>query len=493
MNAVHGVVSKSWEFGNSPGDETTMMDAADAVLALEPPSLAPYRHTAPRCAPTAVAPRRLPLTTKSPVKARRSPPQPETPVAPQRKPPSSTLSSDVDRVIQYLDTFRFTPAIQRVSGETRNGYPRSSERQSHLFVDTVLSDTTISDPFLVEEVGQLEGTKTIFRATPLPMPLSPLPRSIVKSNSVHSIHRKPSSPVSCGEPADDLDLSAVTNLITSMCVENEGKDFDWTFLDKIQRKVEELLREVRKEREATNEWVKAVQESVDVWVQEQRLLIECERKHAFERARQHRPVRQVAPENQVVDSSVSQAAEQKLLHVIEHQAKKIEELQSRLAAEKALETRVPVLKTPRYSQIPGSQESASSKKFFDMVEKHESPTLPHLVHKEVRPKREYMTLQDGRRLVKFRNGTEREYLPDGTLITRYPNGDVKTEGGKDKIVIYWHDKEKTKQTIFPDGVQVYEYPNQQVERHFPDGGKEVISSTGARPVHLADGTKKTVE
>ena len=102
-------------------------------------------------------------------------------------------------------------------------------------------------------------------------------------------------------------------------------------------------------------------------------------------------------------------------------------------------------------------------------------------------------MEDGRRLVKFRNGTEREYLPDGTLITRYTNGDVKTEGGKDKIVIYWHDAERTKQTIFADGVQLYEYPNQQVERHFPDGRKEVTLPTGGRRVQLSDGTKVTVE
>lgn len=429
---------------------------------------------------------------------RRSPPQPETPAATRTSPPSSTLSADVDKVIQYLESFRLTHHKQgRCSENIGISMTRpASDRRNNLVVKTVLSETTHNEQFLHEEVGRVEGAKAIFRGTPTQTPPSPLAPPIHKANSIHSLQCNSSSPLNC-TPENELDVSAVTNLITSICVENEGKAFDWVFLEKIQGKVEELLREVRKEREATHEWVKAVQESVNKWVQEQRVLIECERKHALERAAGQlscKPnLRKASEKNKALDVTVSLSAEKNLYDIITSQAKKIEELEIRLNGEKSLELLPPAIKTPRYSQIPGSQGNSEAEKFFHAMENHESPTLPHILPSQVRAQREYLTTEDGRRLVKFRNGTEREYLPDGTLITRYTNGDVKTEGGKDKIIIYWHDAERTKQTSFPDGVQLYEYPNQQVERHFPDGRKEVTLPTGGRRVQLSDGTKVTVE
>ena len=484
-----------------------LMDAADAVLNLQPPKVPfvphsntkgisgrvltqPSRRMSSNCrgfpaqpvGERSVSPMH---STKKAWHTKGSPPQPETPLPRPRSTPSSTLSADVDKVIRYLDSFRVNRSTRdtTVTGEnkagTRFGRDISSGRRNVRVVNTVLSDATNNDISILEDVGKFEGTKSIFRDKPLPVFPSPAAPPIYKANSLHSLQRNASSPLTY-TPKDDLDVDAVASLINSMCMENDAKALDWTFLDKIQRKVEELLREARKQREATDEWVKAVQDSVDQWVQEQRLLIEIERKQARDRSLRQGATQtsRETPAKKMGDVSV--ATDRNLYVIIDKQAKKIKELESRFGSEKPSHAPTPALKTPRYVNISGPQRSDSDRKFFDMVEDLESPTLPHIANKQIRPKREYITLENGRRIVRFRNGSEREYLSDGTLITRYPNGDVKTESKLDDIVIYWHEAERTKQTIFPDGVHLYEYPNQQVERHFPDGRKEVTVATGDR-------------
>lgn len=508
MNTIDRAPSRSWELGNGPGDDTMLMDAADAVLNLQLPDVPVVLHskrpTATNCIPGPVLmqPRSNPSTregvpaqqalkmsvsptpiasaqsSQKPSQSKESPPQPETPLPRSRLSPSSTLSDDVDKVIRYLDTFRVNHSTRNatVADENLLGHHYTGERwhgrQNSMVINAVLSDATNNDLSIREHLEKSEGAKSIFRDASLPSPIAP---PLFKANSIHSLQLNSPSPAT-HTPGADFDVDDVTDLINSMCVDNEAKNLDWTFLDKIQRKVEELLREARKQREATDEWVKAVQESVDRWVHEQRLLIEIERRQARERALQQ-------------DSSPTRVApaERNLHIIIDQQARKIEELESRFVTKKASHAPIPVLKTPRYVKESDPQRSDSDRKFFEMVEELESPTLPHIVGKQVRPKREYYTLTNGRRIVKFRNGSEREYQSDGALVTRYPNGDIKTERKTDKIVIYWHEAEQTKQTILPDGVHVYEYPNQQVERHFPDGRREVTLATGAGVVQFSKG------
>jgi hypothetical protein len=506
--------------GDAPrGDDTVVMDAADAVLALDLPPTA-RRAPAPVTRITTTAPRRRQSTTT---------PGPIPVVRPSRQsPPPSSLNLHVDKVIEYLDTFRFTlsqdenikpllndnqsvimvgagkpkkhttsrrpptPSGSKIFRPVRSAEPKSSLR-------SVLSDSTNDDVLLKRSNS---SKRDIFRTTTLPTNPSTHQPTIAMANSVHSQRNTPvyadqqrtrSSPDFSFLNDNEGDMeSCVTNMIASMRMEhdnnkatgNSSSAFDWASLDKIQDQVEGLLREVRMEREATNEWVKAVRTSVDKWVNEQRLLIDCERKQAMERAATTKVRRE--------KTGPVPFKEGKLQVIIHKQAQQIEELESRLAQttlqKKKSPTATSALETPRYSQtIPavGSQDS-----FFASIEQQESPTLPHLPQKQVHAKREYATTKDGRRLITFRNGTEREYLSDGTIITRYRNGDVKTEGA-DNSVIYWHHDEETKQTIHPDGMQVYEYPNRQIERHYPDGRKEVDFPHGVRRKIRADGTKES--
>jgi hypothetical protein len=512
MYAVHRVPSYSWE-GNIPSDDTVVMNAADAVLQMMPPNIAQISlknldaETNHHEANHNQYPLYHPLRTVSPnercdannrmkikkfgvfkdrsnaatdIKISKIPP--ETPKAHAL----STLTSDVDKVIRYLENFRSTSTTKFQS--TKKEMETETKQDPYLAHDESLplqkSETTNYNPIIMENT---HDDRTIFRSTsfqdtrPLKTP------SIRMAFSNNSKGRETTSPIPCILEEDgDLDLSAVSNLITSMCVENQGKAFDWTFLDKIQDKVEQLLIQARKQREATDEWIKAVRHSVEIWVHEQRLQIECERKQALERAIQEARIvmsreNPKYPREDLIDSASMQ---QKIIDLIEKQGKKIEELESKFEAVKVLDFKPSNLQTPHYEQRE-AKPSESAEKFFHQMENHESPTLPHLPRTEVRTKRDYIALKDGRRVIQFRNGTEREYLPDGTIITRYTNGDVKTEGANDNIVTYWHHSEQTKQTTFPSGLQVYEYPNKQVERHYPDGRKEVILGSGGRRLQIA--------
>ena len=220
MNAMDHVPTHSWEFGNGPGDDTILMDAADAALNLqpskvtfEPPSeltkensisrrvlaqpartSSNYRDfpvqpvSAPSVSPTHSA--RKPWLTKG------SPPQPETPLPRTRSTPSSTLSDDVDKVIRYLDAFRVnrsawdTTVTDENKAGNRFGKDGSSGRQNFRVVDTVLFDATNNDLSILEDVRKFEGTNSIFRDSSLRMLPSPAAPTIYKANSIHSLQRK---------------------------------------------------------------------------------------------------------------------------------------------------------------------------------------------------------------------------------------------------------------------------------------------------------------
>lgn len=72
-------------------------------------------------------------------------------------------------------------------------------------------------------------------------------------------------------------------------------------------------------------------------------------------------------------------------------------------------------------------------------------------------------LQDGRRLISYRNGTRKELLPTGESLVRFVNGDTKTTGpGNSGVVVYYYAQANTTHTTYKDGLEVYEFPNRQV-------------------------------
>ncbi|CAN0590540.1 unnamed protein product, partial [Ectocarpus sp. 12 AP-2014] len=71
-------------------------------------------------------------------------------------------------------------------------------------------------------------------------------------------------------------------------------------------------------------------------------------------------------------------------------------------------------------------------------------------------------LRDGRRVILFANGTQKETLPDGGCVVRFANGDLKRVEGETGVVIYTYAAARTTHTMHPSGLEVFEFPNGQV-------------------------------
>lgn len=72
----------------------------------------------------------------------------------------------------------------------------------------------------------------------------------------------------------------------------------------------------------------------------------------------------------------------------------------------------------------------------------------------------------------FRKGVRKEIFPDGYTIVYFKNKDIK-QTYPDGKVVYYFDEARTTQTTELDGVHIYKFYNGQIEKHFPDGSKEI--------------------
>lgn len=72
----------------------------------------------------------------------------------------------------------------------------------------------------------------------------------------------------------------------------------------------------------------------------------------------------------------------------------------------------------------------------------------------------------------FRKGVRKEIFPDGYTIVYFKNKDIK-QTYPDGKVVYYFDEARTTQTTELDGVHIYKFYNGQIEKHFPEGSKEI--------------------
>lgn len=72
------------------------------------------------------------------------------------------------------------------------------------------------------------------------------------------------------------------------------------------------------------------------------------------------------------------------------------------------------------------------------------------------------TLPDGKKIVRYKNGTEKEVDEAGNSVVRFLNGDTKSVNVISGVVVYYYAQAETTHTTFKDGLEVYEFPNKQV-------------------------------
>ncbi|KAM5336508.1 centrosomal P4.1-associated protein isoform 2-T2 [Glossophaga mutica] len=100
--------------------------------------------------------------------------------------------------------------------------------------------------------------------------------------------------------------------------------------------------------------------------------------------------------------------------------------------------------------------------------------------------------EDGRRVVLFPNGTQKEVSADGKSITvTFFNGDVK-QVMPDERVIYYYAAAQTTHTTYPEGLEVLHFSSGQIEKHFPDGRKEITFPDQTIKNLFADGQEESI-
>jgi len=100
--------------------------------------------------------------------------------------------------------------------------------------------------------------------------------------------------------------------------------------------------------------------------------------------------------------------------------------------------------------------------------------------------------RDGTRVFTYRNNTTRELTPEGHIIVRFHNGDIRKTHTGTGVEVYYFAEAKTTHTSYTDGTQLYEFPNGQVERHYPDSSKQIRYPDGTVKDVLPSGEMRSV-
>ncbi|XP_074165434.1 uncharacterized protein LOC141565773 isoform X2 [Sminthopsis crassicaudata] len=85
---------------------------------------------------------------------------------------------------------------------------------------------------------------------------------------------------------------------------------------------------------------------------------------------------------------------------------------------------------------------------------------------------------DGCKTITFPSGTKKEISADNkTTVITFTNGDVQ-KFMPDQRVLYYYADAQTTHTTYPNGLEVLQFPNKQIEKHHPDGTKEIVFPEG---------------
>ena len=150
------------------------------------------------------------------------------------------------------------------------------------------------------------------------------------------------------------------------------------------------------------------------------------------------------------------------------------------------------LSTNNYSKTFGSthsRDAASSVAIGNTISNKTDDNVNYNTNNNTRPEE---CFPDGRKIIKYRNGTTKEVFPNGSSIVRFANGDRKHSDNNTGLIVYFYAEAQTKHTTFPDGTEVYEFPNKQIERHFANGLKEILFPDKTKKLIYPDGTHESI-
>ena len=95
-----------------------------------------------------------------------------------------------------------------------------------------------------------------------------------------------------------------------------------------------------------------------------------------------------------------------------------------------------------------------------------------------------------KREIIFKSGVKKEIYEDGHQIIYFVNGDLKQIYPDGKSCYYFKES-KTVQTTLNNGMEIYKFENGKIEKHHPDGTKQIIFNDGSERYIYNDGFEET--
>jgi hypothetical protein len=314
-------------------------------------------------------------------------------------------------------------------------------------------------------------------------------------------------------------LSAQSN---EQCTILTTKDTTRDMID-LHIRQEAASRQTELEREAARSWAQAERESVRKWAEDQRNRTNTDTARAnniIVVPRRIAELRECQQRQEEVDDlrATIERLEMDLKHANDRYHKIEIQLKERIQEQTEKANKLEKLLMSKTSE---SSESNWSEKETNKENSRRQNNLAHVKNskgtkelpRENNRGRTERVLGNGRKIITYGNGTEKEMFPDGTSVIRFLNGDIKMTYENDGVVVYYYATSKvsfvssvlfenddlhalltfsvypniffafvkTTHTSYPDGSATYEFSNKQKEYHYPDGKKKIV---------FVDGTKK---
>ena len=97
---------------------------------------------------------------------------------------------------------------------------------------------------------------------------------------------------------------------------------------------------------------------------------------------------------------------------------------------------------------------------------------------------------NGKKEIIFKSGVRKELYQDGHQIIYFVNGDRKQIYPDGKTYYFFNDS-KTVQITLNNGLEIYKFEDGQIEKHYPDGTKQILFNDGSERYIYSDGYEET--
>jgi len=236
------------------------------------------------------------------------------------------------------------------------------------------------------------------------------------------------------------------------------------------------LQEARSERESARQWARDMKTAVEKWTVEQQRLVQLEASSHLCDTLQRLEGMIVDLTSKVHSRHEQQDSSQSHLYELVHQQQvtlqgllddvRRQSLTGKQEMERATKPSIPSTATTLRKSPPGKVTVPPHRQSMD------ASTCSSRVQR-------FLPNGTGR-LIVYSSGVEKEVHNDGTVVIRFPNGDIETKL-PDKKVAYYHAAENVMQITQPQDQSILlEYPNGQMECHYADGSKVVVFPNGQK-------------